>query len=95
MPAGLSSPTWRGSGRCVRHPAVSATRSADDLPLTIEQRALLDRLADGESIAAAATAEFLSLRTANRRIAAARDALGVRTTRQAVVEYARRRRPAT
>ena len=26
-----------------RHPAASATRSADDLPLTVEQRALLDR----------------------------------------------------
>jgi DNA-binding NarL/FixJ family response regulator len=63
----------------------------DGLPLNEEQRALLDRLAAGESIAAAATAEFLSLRTANRRIAAAREALGVRTTRQAVVEYVKRR----
>ncbi|HEV2087789.1 MAG TPA: hypothetical protein VGR21_05720 [Cryptosporangiaceae bacterium] len=76
----------------------TVTRSPDEradvgetLPLTEEQRALLERLADGESIAAAAAAEFLSLRTANRRIAAARDALGVRTTRQAVVEYVRRR----
>jgi len=48
-----------------------------------EQRALLDRLANGETIAAAAAAEYLSLRTANRRIAQARDALGVRTTREA------------
>jgi DNA-binding NarL/FixJ family response regulator len=63
----------------------------DGLPLTPEQRALLDRLAAGDSIAAAATAEFLSLRTANRRIAAAREALGVTTTRQAVVEYVKRR----
>ena len=59
--------------------------------LTAEQCALLDRLAGGESIASAAEAEFLSLRTANRRIAQARAALGVRTTRQAVVEYVRRR----
>ncbi|MFG1924841.1 LuxR family transcriptional regulator [Cryptosporangium sp. NPDC048952] len=66
--------------------------AGDGLPLTPEQRALLDRLAAGDSIAAAAAAEFLSLRTANRRIAAARDALGVRTTRQAVIEYVRRRR---
>ena len=64
----------------------------DDLPLTDEQRALLDRLAAGETIAAAAAAEFLSLRTANRRIAEARKALGVRTTREAVLEYLRRSR---
>ncbi|GAA0278136.1 LuxR family transcriptional regulator [Cryptosporangium japonicum] len=63
----------------------------DGLPLTAEQRALLDRLAAGDSIAAAASAEFLSLRTANRRIAAAREALNVRTTRQAVIEYVKRR----
>ncbi len=58
-----------------------------------EQRALLDRLAAGETIAAAAAAEYLSLRTANRRIAQARDALGVRTTREAVLSYLRQRRP--
>ena len=64
----------------------------DDLPLNDEQRALLDRLAAGETIAAAATAEFLSLRTANRRIAQARAALGVRTTREAVLAYLRHAR---
>lgn len=57
-----------------------------------EQRALLERLANGETIAAAAAAEFLSLRTANRRIAEARDLLGVRTTREAVLAYLRMRR---
>jgi hypothetical protein len=60
--------------------------------LAPEQRALLERLANGETIAAAAAAEFLSLRTANRRIAEARDALGVRTTREAVLAYLRMRR---
>lgn len=59
--------------------------------LAPEHRALLDRLARGETIAAAATAEFLSLRTANRRIADARQLLGVRTTREAVLAYLRRR----
>jgi hypothetical protein len=58
-----------------------------------EQRALLDRLANGETIAAAAAAEFLSLRTANRRIAQARDVFGVRTTREAVLAYLRQRGP--
>jgi DNA-binding NarL/FixJ family response regulator len=58
-----------------------------------EQRALLERLANGETIAAAAAAEFLSLRTANRRMAQARQVLGVRTTREAVVAYVHQRRP--
>ncbi|HZN17632.1 MAG TPA: LuxR family transcriptional regulator [Micromonosporaceae bacterium] len=61
-------------------------------PLTPEQRALLERLASGETIAGAAAAEFLSLRTANRRIAQARETLGVRTTREAVLAYLRHRR---
>lgn len=57
-----------------------------------QQRALLDRLANGETIAAAAAAEYLSLRTANRRIAQAREVLGARTTREAVLLYVRQRR---
>ena len=61
--------------------------------LVPEQRALLDRLAAGDTIAAAAAAEFLSLRTANRRIAEARAVFGVRTTREAVLAYLRQRRP--
>jgi DNA-binding NarL/FixJ family response regulator len=60
--------------------------------LVPEQRALLERLAAGDTIAAAAAAEFLSLRTANRRIAEARTVLGVRTTRDAVLVYLRQRR---
>ncbi len=59
--------------------------------LVPEQRALLERLAGGETIAAAAAAEFLSLRTANRRIAQARELFGVRTTREAVLAYLRER----
>jgi hypothetical protein len=58
-----------------------------------EQRALLERLANGETIASAAAAEYLSLRTANRRIAQARQMLGVRTTREAVLAFLRQRRP--
>ncbi len=59
-----------------------------------EQRALLGRLANGETIATAAAAEYLSLRTANRRIAQARSQLGVRTTREAVLVFLQQRRPA-
>jgi hypothetical protein len=58
-----------------------------------EQRALLGRLANGETIATAAAAEYLSLRTADRRIAQARAQLGVRTTREAVLVFVHQRRP--
>jgi DNA-binding NarL/FixJ family response regulator len=72
----------------------TATPTGTDTPtaeLLPEQRALLDRLAAGDTIAAAAAAEFLSLRTANRRIAEARTHFGVRTTREAVLAYLRDR----
>ena len=74
---GLTEPAEAGPGA-----------TADLVP---EQRALLDRLAAGDTIAAAAAAEFLSLRTANRRIAEARALFGVRTTREAVLAYLRQR----
>jgi DNA-binding NarL/FixJ family response regulator len=75
--------------------ADGADRAARPQPASLlpEQRALLERLANGETIAAAAAAEYLSLRTANRRIAQAREALGVRTTREAVLAFLRQRRP--
>jgi len=60
-------------------------------PLTPEQRQILDLLAGGASIAQAARQLFLSLRTANRRVATARDALGVTSTREAVLAYVRLR----
>ncbi|WP_232534208.1 LuxR family transcriptional regulator [Plantactinospora sp. KBS50] len=72
-------------------PAVEDSRVLDRL--VPEQRALLNRLANGETIAAAAAAEFLSLRTANRRIAQVRHLLGVHTTRDAVRIYLRQRPP--
>jgi DNA-binding CsgD family transcriptional regulator len=71
-------------------PGEAGAAVADLIP---EQRALLDRLAAGDTIAAAAAAEFLSLRTANRRIAEARALFGVRTTREAVLAYLRQRTP--
>lgn len=71
-------------------PAAAAGNSAM-AQLLPEQRALLERLAAGETIAAAAAAEYLSLRTANRRIAQARTLFGVRTTREAVLAYLRHR----
>lgn len=71
--------------------APATALSGDDLPLDAQQRALLDRLAAGESISAAAQAEFISLRTANRRLAQARGELGVSSTREAVIKYVRER----
>jgi DNA-binding NarL/FixJ family response regulator len=59
------------------------------IPLSTEQRQLFDLLAQGRSIAAAAEELFVSLRTANRRIAEARKALGAGTTSEAVVAYMR------
>ncbi|GAA4737065.1 LuxR family transcriptional regulator [Phytohabitans rumicis] len=80
-------------GPVFKDPDAEPEPSADEAvgQLVPEQRALLERLANGETIAAAAAAEFLSLRTANRRIAQARDLLGVRTTREAVLAYLRQR----
>jgi hypothetical protein len=49
-----------------------------------DQRALLAALAAGTSVGAAADALHLSTRTAERRLAAARRSLGVRTTAEAV-----------
>lgn len=60
-------------------------------PLSPDQRDMLDLLAAGHSIAQAARLRFLSLRTANRRVAEARDVLGVATTREAVLAYVRLR----
>jgi DNA-binding CsgD family transcriptional regulator len=61
------------------------------LPLSTEQREVLDLLAAGHSIAQAARMRFLSLRTANRRVAEARERLGVATNREAVVAYVKLR----
>jgi DNA-binding NarL/FixJ family response regulator len=57
--------------------------------LTDEQRRLLGALADGATLAAAAAALGMSVRTASRRLAEARAALGCRTTAEAVVLAAR------
>jgi hypothetical protein len=75
----------------VRHGVADTAEPDAVADLVPEQRALLDRLAAGDTIAAAAAAEFLSLRTANRRIAEARALFGVRTTREAVLAYLRQR----
>ena len=63
---------------------VASQQAGQQGGLSREQSALLSRLAAGESVAAAAGAEFLSLRTANRRVAQARDRAAVDTTRQGV-----------
>ncbi len=65
-----------------------------DHELSEHREAIAEAVAEAlaDAIAAAAAAEFLSLRTANRRIAEARALFGVRTTREAVLAYLRQRR---
>ena len=61
---------------CPAAPPAAAAPDADPAgPLNQEQREILDLLAGGHSIAAAARLRYLSLRTANRRVAEAREAL--------------------
>jgi DNA-binding CsgD family transcriptional regulator len=55
--------------------------------LSRAERALLKRLADGATLVAAAAAEFLSIRTANRRMAQLRLRAGVKTTRELLQRY--------
>ena len=55
--------------------------------LTVEERLLLDELAEGKTLGQAAAALHLSRRTADRRLASAREKLGVTTTTEAIVAY--------
>jgi DNA-binding CsgD family transcriptional regulator len=54
-------------------------------PLTCDERRLLELLAEGRALGEAAEALHLSRRTADRRLAAARGKLDVRTTAEAVL----------
>jgi DNA-binding CsgD family transcriptional regulator len=56
--------------------------------LTHDERALLELLAEGATLGAAASALHLSRRTADRRVASARQKLGAETTAQAIVKFA-------
>jgi DNA-binding NarL/FixJ family response regulator len=59
--------------------------------LPADERRLLDELADGRTLGAAAATLHLSRRTADRRLAAARAKLGAATTAEAVVAYVQTR----
>jgi DNA-binding CsgD family transcriptional regulator len=59
--------------------------------LTPDERRLLDRLADGQTLGQAAAGLSLSRRTADRRLASARKKLGAATTAEAIVNHARAR----
>jgi len=54
------------------------------------ERGLLERLAAGTTLVAAAPLEYLSLRTANRRMAELRRRGGVKTTKELVALYRER-----
>ncbi len=63
--------------------------SAPSVALGADESALLALLADGLSVGEAASRLYLSLRTAQRRLASARATLGVATNRQAVLAWSR------
>jgi DNA-binding CsgD family transcriptional regulator len=63
---------------------LGATTTAPGLPLDDAQLQLLRLLGNGRTMAEAAAELFLSLRTAERKLGAARRALGVATTAEAV-----------
>ncbi len=65
--------------------APAAPIAAAELSLSADQRALLEGLANGASIGQVAGELFISLRTAERRVAAARRLLGARTTAEAIL----------
>jgi DNA-binding CsgD family transcriptional regulator len=60
-----------------------------DPGLTRDEAELLGQLAEGKTLGDAAAHLHLSRRTADRRLAAAREKLGAATTAEAVVAYAR------
>jgi DNA-binding NarL/FixJ family response regulator len=57
--------------------------------LTPDERRLLDRLAEGQTLGRAAADLNLSRRTADRRLASARRKLGAAATAEAIVKHAR------
>jgi DNA-binding CsgD family transcriptional regulator len=67
-------------------PAPGRTPPVTRLPLSAEQRALLELVAEGASVPEAAEQLFLSKRTAERRMASIRTALGVASTAAAVAQ---------
>lgn len=72
-------------------PAVGSTPPAA-AQLPAEQQELLDLLASGATVTAAATAMHRSRRTVNRILADARERLGVATTAEAVARWAQLKR---
>ena len=70
-------------------PVEHRTREPETPLLTNDERELLALLAGGATLGVAARRLHLSRRTADRRLAAARAKLGVKTTAEAVVSAAR------
>lgn len=92
-PAAPWAVTFRGDVQRAVHaqPGDEPAEPPPGMPLSQEQRELLELVAAGHSLAQAARLRFLSLRTANRRVTEARELLGVATNREAVVAYVRLR----
>ncbi|RHW25786.1 LuxR family transcriptional regulator [Nocardioides immobilis] len=69
------------------HPTAPSPESPQVPPISQEARELLELLADGLTLGTAAERLNLSRRTADRRLASARRALGARTTAQAIAAW--------
>ena len=88
--AGPGAPTDFGSDLARAGRVRQFNRPADgDTKLSADEEALLAALAGGLSVQQAAAQLYLSGRTAQRRLAAARGVFGVRTTREAVLAWTR------
>jgi DNA-binding NarL/FixJ family response regulator len=83
-PEDLLGPFLDDLSRLALAPVPGRGQAPAALPLTPEQRALLELVARGASVPEAAEALFLSHRTAERRMAGIRKALGVPSTAAAV-----------
>jgi DNA-binding CsgD family transcriptional regulator len=66
---------------------MASLSSAHEAEMSPDEHRLLDRLAGGKTLGDAGTELHLSRRTADRRLASAREKLGVGTTAEAVVAY--------
>jgi DNA-binding NarL/FixJ family response regulator len=74
----------------IEHLDATSASGADGGPLSDDGRAILALLAEGHTLGGAAHRLALSRRTADRRLAEARDALGVTRTTEAIAIAARR-----
>jgi hypothetical protein len=87
-----ASPALRADARRMRAAVWPDDEAARSTPERQDSDVLLEQLAAGRSVAAAARAAHVSVRTAQRRLAVLRGKYGVRTTAGVVTAWSRERR---